>query len=214
MVNKLKTYDGVGEIFIVDNGSTYEPLLEWYDTFPCEIVRCHNIGHTAPWASGLVSKLNAEFYVVTDSDLNIDSTPKDSLLYLKEKMLSLNLNKIGFGLEWQTVTESSPYYDYLQINERQRWESSQIVQDIAVNVPIDTTFSLSNVQNYFIGGGSTFSPYTAQHKPWFINTDKLTDAEVQEYKYYTDHAEKSSTYKHFLQSNRSTFKEYWDNRFW
>jgi hypothetical protein len=31
MVDKIKTLDNVGEIFILDNASTYKPLLEWYE---------------------------------------------------------------------------------------------------------------------------------------------------------------------------------------
>ena len=32
MVERISRYEGVGDIIIVDNGSTYEPLLDWYAT--------------------------------------------------------------------------------------------------------------------------------------------------------------------------------------
>ena len=43
MVERIKEYDGVGEIIIVDNDSTYPPLLEWYATNPCRIERLNKI---------------------------------------------------------------------------------------------------------------------------------------------------------------------------
>ena len=36
MVRDLSKWEGIGDIYIVDNGSTYEPLLEWYATNPCK----------------------------------------------------------------------------------------------------------------------------------------------------------------------------------
>ena len=58
MVERIKEYDGVGEIIIVDNDSTYPPLLEWYATNPCRIERLNkNIGVAAPWISEVVSGL-------------------------------------------------------------------------------------------------------------------------------------------------------------
>ena len=68
MVEKIKTYDNVGDVIIIDNKSTYEPLLEWYKTNPCEIVYCDNLGHYGAWNSGIVNKLNCEYYVVSPSD--------------------------------------------------------------------------------------------------------------------------------------------------
>jgi GT2 family glycosyltransferase len=41
MVEDIKKFDNVGDIIIFDNGSTYEPLLEWYSTKPCEIIKTY-----------------------------------------------------------------------------------------------------------------------------------------------------------------------------
>ena len=49
MVRDLNKWEGIGDIYIVDNGSTYEPLLEWYATNPCKVVMLgENLGHQAP----------------------------------------------------------------------------------------------------------------------------------------------------------------------
>ena len=111
MVERIKEYDGVGEIIIVDNNSTYPPLLEWYATNPCRIERLNdNLGMGAPWVSEVVKKLNGVPYVLTDPDMGLEDTPDDTLLYLFDKLNSLQLDKVGLGLDWQIVEKKSPYY--------------------------------------------------------------------------------------------------------
>ena len=77
MVRDLSKWEGIGDIYIVDNGSTYEPLLEWYATKPCEVVSLEvNAGHQAPWLCGLVQKLGEPYYAVTDPDLDLTKTSR------------------------------------------------------------------------------------------------------------------------------------------
>ena len=98
MVERIKTFKNVGDIIIVDNDSTYPPLLEWYDSAPCEIMRIENMGHSAPWDCGLVSKFTTP-YVVTDPDLGLNNVRIDVLDKLLEKLNSNpNLKKVGLIL--------------------------------------------------------------------------------------------------------------------
>jgi hypothetical protein len=189
--------DNVGDIFIVDNGSDYPPLLEWYNEAPCEIIKTSNIGHTAPWESGLVSKLGIP-YIVTDSDLGIDDLPNDTLKVLLEKLNeNKSLGKVGLGLIWENVTPESPYYTHLNTYEKQRWERSRIINDVYVDVHIDTTFALYSEPNYFIGGGSLPSPYKARHYPWeFTNEQRNANVEFDN---YIKTASSSSSYKVYLE---------------
>ena len=196
MVEKIKTYDSVGEVIIIDNKSTYEPLLEWYKTNPCEIIYCDNLGHYGAWNSGIVNKLNCEYYVVSDPDLGIDETPQDSLVYLLEKLKELNLDKIGFGLDRSLVLPECPYYNHMNNWEKGRYESSRFEKDIYLDVQIDTTFALYHEKYYFIGGGSTISPYMAKHYPWYFTKEDVKNDD--EFMYYLDNASSSSTCKSFL----------------
>lgn len=194
MVNKIKTYEGVGEIIIIDNGSDYPPLLEWYDTNPCTIHRTENIGHTAPWQI-LGDVITNYDYVITDADMGLLDTPTDTLLYLKDNMDSLGLDKIGLGLDWGIVKEDSLYYNHLQSYEKNRWNSAHTnnIYDIA----IDTTFALYKKGTpYFVGGASTTYPYVARHYPWEFNQE--TYEKNEEFKYYIKNANTSSSYKTYL----------------
>jgi hypothetical protein len=196
MVDKIKTLDNVGDIIIVDNSSTYQPLLDWYETKPCEIIKINNLGHTAPWESGLISKLNKP-YVVTDPDLGIDNLPKNTLIVLEEKLKQMSdLGKIGLKLDWESVKNTSPYYNHLQTYDRTRWANSRIINDVYIDVHIDTTFALYNTINYFIGGGSLNSPYIAKHYPWEFTHNERNNNE--EFSYYINNASNASSYKVYL----------------
>jgi hypothetical protein len=194
MVERIKEYDGVGEIIIVDNDSTYPPLLEWYATNPCRIEKLDtNVGMGAPWVSGVVKQLNGAPYVLTDPDLGLEETPDDTLLYLLDKLNTLQLDKVGLGLDWQIVEKKSPYYERLNLYEKSRWNNSPVKDDVYTEVQIDTTFALYNVDHYFIGGGSTTFPYVARHYPWEFSIEEARNSE--EFMYYMDNATSASSYK-------------------
>jgi len=194
MVERIKEYDGVGEIIIVDNDSTYPPLLEWYATNPCRIERLNdNLGMGAPWASEIVKQLNGVPYVLTDPDMGLEDTPDDTLLYLFDKLNTLQLDKVGLGLDWQIVEKKSPYYERLNVYEKNRWSNSPVIDGVHTEVQIDTTFALYNVDHYFIGGGSTTFPYVARHYPWEFSIEEARNNE--EFMYYMDNATSASSYK-------------------
>jgi hypothetical protein len=49
---------------VVDNDSTYPPLLEWYKTCDCEVILLGvNSGPRAPWESGCIDQ-RATYYAV------------------------------------------------------------------------------------------------------------------------------------------------------
>jgi hypothetical protein len=195
MVNKIKTYEGVGEIIIIDNGSDYPPLLEWYQTNPCTIHRTDNIGHTAPWQI-LGDVITNSDYVITDADMGLLDTPTDTLLYLKDNMDSLGLDKIGLGLNWGIIKEDSLYYNHIQSYEKNRWNSAH-TNNIYTDIAIDTTFALYKKGTpYFVGGASTTYPYVARHYPWEFNQETYENNE--EFKYYIKNANTSSSYKTYL----------------
>lgn len=196
MLEKIKTYIDVGEIIIIDNNSTNPLLLEWYKTNPCIIKYVKNLGQAAPWISGVVSELNSEYYVVTDSDMGLENTPIDTLVYLKNKLEELSLEKIGLGLDWQIVSYNSPYYDRMQGHERTRWQNSAMQDNVYLDIPIDTTFALYKRKEYFIGGASTTFPYVARHIPWELSKEEYELD--KEFKYYIEHAINACSYKNFL----------------
>lgn len=194
MVERIKQYQGVGEIIIVDNDSSYPPLLEWYATQPCRIEKLNtNVGVAAPWISGVVNSLNGFPYVITDPDLGLEDTPDDTLLYLLDRLNSLQIDKVGLGLDWQRVESKSPYYGHMHSYEKTRWNKSKVVGGVYMDVQVDTTFSLNRHPVYFVGGSSTTFPYVARHYPWEFSIEEARNHE--EFMYYMNSATDASSYK-------------------
>lgn len=194
MVERIKAYKNVGEIIIVDNDSSYPPLLEWYATNPCRIEKLdRNVGMAAPWIAGIVSGLNAPYYVVTDPDMGLEETPDDTLVHLQQLSNEHLLTKVGLGLDWQRVESKSPYYERLHAYEKPRWDKSKKEDGLYFDVQIDTTFAMYRIGNYFIGGSSTTFPYVARHYPWEFSIEEARASE--EFMYYIRHATSASSYK-------------------
>ena len=62
---------GQENIWLNDNASTYEPMVDYLDASPHHVVRhSTNLGHRSPWLSGLVTRLGLKHhFVVTDPDV-------------------------------------------------------------------------------------------------------------------------------------------------
>jgi hypothetical protein len=203
MVEDCKKFDDVGEIIIVDNGSTYEPLLEWYKTNPCEIIYTENYGQSCPWIINLPEKIGSEYYVVTDPDLDLSQTPKDSLNFIKEKLLKyVEYSKIGLSLYNWEVPENSLYHHFLKTWSIVNWDSNSVVDGLLTTQQIDTTFGMYNINKGPNSGKNctTHTPYSARHIPWEITNDDIRDMENKnnEYFYYLSHATSAASIKNFI----------------
>jgi hypothetical protein len=68
MVQAIERFDGLAEIILVDNGSRYKPLREYYyRAQPHSVIYLDNVGHTAPWTEPVRASVRTDLYVVTDT---------------------------------------------------------------------------------------------------------------------------------------------------
>lgn len=202
MVENLKTFDNVGEIIILDNESTYEPLLDWYKTNPCTIIYSKNLGQGAAWTLDLPNKLGFEYYVVTDPDLDLSKTPKDSLIRLKEKLEThIEYSKIGLSLYNWEVPEDSPYYHFLKTWGMDNWCEETIVDGLLTKHLVDTTFAMYHINRHPHGNScATNSPYSVRHIPWEITNDVIQDMVNKNFEFYNYllTSTNASSYKQFI----------------
>lgn len=196
MVERLESMLGVYEIILLDNGSTYKPLLNWYKNINHKVIFLDNLGHRAPWISGVIDKIETDYYVVSDPDLDLSGVPDDAIFGLIE-ILDSNpeLGKVGLGLETEGIPEDSPYYQHVLNYEKFVQDKNTDHQGL-ISMPVDTTFAVYDrrvLNEYKICGVRTAKPYLAKHEPWYI---------VQpsgDFAYYLDHAEgDSSSYRGFV----------------
>lgn len=180
---------GYSNITLVDNDSSYAPLLEFYETTPHRVVRhSDNRGpHKAVWGSDLVPQLAAsKYYVVTDSDVIPEpECPADALHYFHFALSRYpDYIKAGFSLRVDNIPDH-----YLLANEVRIWEKrfwSRKLEAGLYHAVIDTTFALYRPDSQFEYSPSirTGRPYWARHDPWYSDSDHPTPEE----QYYRDHA--------------------------
>ena len=187
---------GYEKIYILDNASTYQPLLDYYSMLEEQGIWVlklrQNLGHTALWRSGILEKLDIRTpYVYTDPDvLPLEECPKDFLADLLELLRKYPwLEKAGLGLYYEDIT-------YFDAAAKQAWEKQFYQIQVEKNVyfaPVDTTLALyRDARHYCIEEAvRTGGRLMCRHLPWYYDYERLPEDE----RYYLEHANESSTLK-------------------
>lgn len=174
--------EGAGHerIVLLDNASTYEPLLDYYRETPHDLVCLgSNYGARAIWQAGLLPR--TEWFVYTDPDIiPTEECPLDAVTYMREALdRHPQFTKIGLGLYLEDVP---PTMNSL------RWERGPVINGVEVEPGIrasavDTTFALYRPHTPFgYPALRTTAPYVARHASWYVTEPDEED------RYYLDHA--------------------------
>jgi len=202
---------------IVDNASTYPPLLEWYNTYPCSKVFLseqyqQSYPHRNVWKHILtnvhdfIEKWNTEYYVVTDPDLELSTLPDDTIEVLKRGLISGCVHKCGPSLDISNVHQD--WHEKVIEWEQQFWERPvELFSDsqIYYEAPIDTTFALYNIYNaseqkYWDCSAKALrvgAPYMVHHIPWERGKGDWSEED----QYYFDHMNKSISWTYSKKEN-------------
>ena len=173
MVDWLKKY-GFANIHIVDNKSSYKPLLDFLDQVDCYVHHMDkNYGHTVIWSSGQFDDvITNQCYIVSDCDIAPNpKLPKDFVCRLYEMLGKYPyITKIGFALNINDLPKTETNKIVKQW-ERKFWEKE--IDNGIYLADIDTTFALyrpgklvMNTKQFYyairVAGNMT-----AIHLPWF-----------------------------------------------
>lgn len=173
---------GTAQVFILDNQSTYAPLLAWYESLPAG-VRVQRFGQNhGPyvfWKHG-VHKTLATPYVFTDSDLVPASfCPGDLIGKLHETLCAYpDAEKVGPSLRIDNLSTA-----YGQAGTVFQWESQFWERPLApglFSAPVDTTFGLYKARGEFTRDNRNIRlghPYTMEHTPWYVDEAAMTEEE-------------------------------------
>lgn len=172
------------EVILVDNGSTYPPLLEWYEDCPHRVHRLtkeHN--HKSLWASGLINEYPDEHYIVSDHDLDLSDVPGD---FVDKLFGGLNGNiwatKAGLSLKIDDLPQND-YTAGVVAWESKWWQRPQDANGFYF-ADVDTTFALYDAGRMKAATDAQFfqavrspKPYEARHLPWYNTPDNLSEEE-------------------------------------
>ncbi len=171
---------GYQRIILVDNASTYPPLLRYLERTQHYVVRLdRNVGHLAPWESGVIDTHIGpdEYYVETDGDVVPESScPSDVLPLLRQLLDRFPEHcKVGLGLR---IDNLPPWFGHRR--EVVRWERqfwhTVVPGDVGAwpplyEAPVDTTFAMYRPSAVPLLDKAirTGFPYVARHLPWYVN---------------------------------------------
>lgn len=201
--NRLTTLKGMVDylskekrinIIVVDNNSTYKPLLEYYKseefTSKAKLLQMdNNYGYKVCWIKNLVPK--DEKYIITDSDLDLSNIPENWLdIMLIGLVRYPNYLKIGFSLDIFNLPYT-PLKNSIITHEMKFW-----FNDIGIgfDAPIDTTFALYREKclSHILGPAIRLhKPYMAIHLPWLDTPQTLTEEDVYYYEHINTNIEQS-----------------------
>jgi hypothetical protein len=187
---------GYTNIYVLDNSSTYPPLMAYYESGAVKLLRRgNNGGYMSLWSSEYFGKFRNAYYVYTDPDvLPGDNCPPD-VVHRLYKVLDAHgeIEKCGVALR---IDDLPDHYarkkEVRELIEGRYWKKE--IGPGVFDAPVDTTFALyrplahgnaEECRAFRLAG-----QYTWRHMPWYENSSEL-GAETL---YYLQHADASSTW--------------------
>ena len=185
---------GYTNLILLDNASTYPPLLAYYDRIRSERVRVvmlgENLGHTALWDSGMLDLLEVRTpYVYTDPDVLPGEACPPSFLQEFVRLLAAHptFMKVGAALRYDDLV----FEDRAGTKERESlFYRVPLEKDVYFAV-VDTTFArYRNARFYHLGPAVRVAgAYAFRHLPWYYEAGRVPEDE----RYYRAHANASAS---------------------
>lgn len=189
LISKLEE-KGYTNIQIIDNNSSYPPLLEYLKNTKHKVHFLNqNLGHKAFWECGKFDDIiQNEYYVVTDPDvLPIDNCPDDFIeLFYEILQKNPDFTKAGFSLKIDDIPIENEQRNFI-INWEKNFYKIGIqykFKELTFKIydsEIDTTFALYKPnKNPILDCGKairTDYPYECRHLPWYKNSKQSLNEE-------------------------------------
>lgn len=199
------TLIGYDNIYILDSGSTYEPLLQWYKECPYNVIMADNIGHAGLWTQGYIKQFQQyPFIAISDSDIELNmNTPKGFIEQMVVVAKDYYVDKVGLAIKYEDIT-NPVYREIVTPIEARYWKSR--IPDLTGAVSgnerelyhalVDTTFCIVKpTAPYHWNGIRIAGEYTCRHVPWYDQFDNLT--EEQQYYYNIADPKYASSVNHY-----------------
>jgi len=188
-------------ITIIDNQSTYSPLLDWYkksgiDVFYNNITEnsCHAFRDLVYSNHPKFKQIVSDWYVFNDSDIiPVDDVPEDFIEHLIGYAKKYNKSKVGMSIKIDDIDLNYPLNKWVHGYESSYWTNAIVDGEVELYPhPIDTTFSVHSPNTIPTWSNNTLRvgvPYIVKHAPFYYNPDSLPEDE----KYYLSHMNKQSS---------------------
>ena len=192
---------GYNNITIIDNQSTYPPLLEWYkncnlDIFYNNITEnsCHAFRDLVLMKHPKFIEITSDWFVFNDSDIiPAKGVPDDFIEHLIAYAIKHNKTKVGMSIEINDIDLNYPLNAWVHSYESTYWTNAIVDGDVELYPhPIDTTFAVHAPHVIPTWSNDTLRvgyPYVVKHAPFYYDPNNLPEDE----KYYLAHMNKQSS---------------------
>ena len=192
---------GYTNIIVIDNQSTYLPLIEWYAKGEVEVFHnnltensCHAFRDLVLQGHPKFTNIISDWYVFNDSDIiPLDNVPEDFIEDLKNYAIHHNKTKVGMSIKIDDLDMSYQLNQWVYSYESTYWTNAIIDNGIELYPhPIDTTFAIHAPNTLPTWSNDTLRvgiPYIAKHAPFYYNPENLPEDE----KYYLTHMNRNSS---------------------
>lgn len=207
---------GYKNIHILDNKSTYPPLLEYYKNINHTIHYLDkNYGHMVFWECGQFDDvIKNQYYAISDSDILPVNECPDDFIELFYNILKKNpkFTKVGFSLKIDDIPDTFSKKEFMQTVESQFYilehefkykGKKQLVYDAS----LDTTFALykPNIKlSKFTKGIRTGFPYQTKHLPWYKDENNKSEEDI----YYINHVKTGVSNYSIDMTNKDLFNKF------
>jgi len=192
------------KIIIIDNGTTYEPTLRYFEQLESEGIAhiekmkpTNSMRDISEELSLVIEEFKKEFefdyYIVTDCDIELIQ-PSSNMLSIMKIMLRAT-DVVGTHLELADLPNDERLDFQLKTQTKQFWTQPRRISFIH-NIPviyseawIDTTFAMYRRDFVFKRlnrGYRLHYPFSARHLDWYMDFDDLPE----DYEYYKKHCNK------------------------
>lgn len=207
MVEDLFNLNGNARITIIDNASTYPPLLEWYDTIKSDvniIKQSTNLGCWTFFYSGHANSCKEEYYVYSDADLELNpKMPYNWQEVLMDYHKRWN-RKASLVLRLDDVSPG-PIKDKILNHQSVCWDPTD--EENVWKGITDMTFSFdSKSAGYRYESVRIGDAFACRHMPWYLDFNNLPGEEI----YYLQHLDNlypdalwSNLHKQILMDSKS-----------
>tara|TARA_Y100001972_G_scaffold127643_1_gene185137 strand:- start:611 stop:1303 length:693 start_codon:yes stop_codon:yes gene_type:complete len=195
---QIERFEALGytNIYIIDNQSTYPPLLKYYDQLPYTIFRLNkNVGHLSLWKTIIFKWFEHDYYVYTDPDIYPgDDCPDNFMEYFKSILNTYpEYSKVGFALAIDDLPDHFDDKQKVKDWEDMYWQMKMQADTEIYIAKIDTTFALYRPGakgGWWVPAMRVAGKYTARHLPWYRNSSVIDEEE----QYFIEHASGSSSW--------------------
>jgi len=182
LLKSIKSYERLGnvDIHIIDNGSDYPELLQWYKDSKYKVHYFDKItdpNQLPDNVNNILNKLDYPFkyYIVTDSDVEIEN-PEPLIKRFILIHLTYNVEMVAPMLRINDLPQNKYTKEQIRRQTVQFWNKPRVLLRLpgctqeAIPTVVDTTFAMfkDNFRFRRYGRGyRLFEPFMAKHLDWY-----------------------------------------------